>query len=490
MIRLRNISKTFPGVKALSEVSFDIADGEVHAVCGENGAGKSTLMNILAGNHQSDAGGTIEINGVPVTILDYNQARSLGIAIVYQERSLIDTLSIAENIFINRVPVSRWGLMDYQQLYADTRPILRQLDLDHLNPKQLLVELSPAEKMMVEIGKALSQNPKVLILDEPTASLAEKETRTLFKVIEALKQKKVSVIYISHRLPELFQIADRVTVLKDGRYQGTSRISQTSPGQLIKTMVGREINVLNKPEFKNGELLLMVDRLSGKGFRDCSFTIHRGEIVALAGLIGAGRSEIARAIFGIDKRTSGTVSFNGESIHFKHPADAMRLGIGYVPEDRKTQALFLNMSVQANILSAAMAGEDWIPADEQARIAGSYQNQLRIQTPSLDQEVRLLSGGNQQKCVLARWLLRSPKLLIVDEPTHGVDIGTKFEIYQLLLDLAAKGTSILLISSELPEVLLLADRIIVLHLGRIMDTLYRRDASEERILSLASGHSV
>lgn len=490
MIRLLNISKTFPGVKALSEVSFDIHPGEVHAVCGENGAGKSTLMNILAGNLQPDEGGVIEINGRPTTIADYNHARALGFSIVYQEKSLIDSLSIAENIFINRVPLNRWGLMDYRKLYEHTVPILDKLDLHHLNPRQLVVELSPAEKMMVEIGKALSQNPTVLILDEPTASLTEKETLTLFKLIASLKQKQVAVIYISHRLKEIFQIADKVTVLKDGKYQGTELIHQTSPGQLIKTMVGRTINELNKPEYKNGEIILQVDKLSGSRFTDCSFSIHRGEILALAGLIGAGRSEIARVIFGLDKRTSGTIHFKKEPVDFNHPADAIRKGIAYVPEDRKAQALFLEMSVRDNINSTVIAGDQWMNEQEQISTAGAYQNQLHIQTPSLDQTIKLLSGGNQQKCVLARWLQLKPDLLIVDEPTQGIDIGTKYEIYQLLIDLAASGTSILLISSELPEVLALADRTLVLHLGRIVGSVARQDASEERILSMASGNTL
>jgi len=489
LIRLHQISKTFPGVKALSEVSFDIHPGEVHAVCGENGAGKSTLMNILAGNLQPDEGGVIEMNGQPITIADYNHAQALGIAIVYQERSLIDSLSIAENIFINRVPLNRWGLMDYRKLYEQTVPILNHLDLSYLSPQRLVVELSPAEKMMVEIGKALSQNPNVLILDEPTASLTEKETATLFKLIASLKQNQVAVIYISHRLTEIFQIADKVTVLKDGKYQGTTLIHQTSSGQLIKTMVGRTINELNKPVYKNGEVILAVDKLSGGRFRDCSFSIHRGEIVALAGLIGAGRSEIARVLFGLDKRTAGSIRFKGEAIDLIHPAEAIRKGIAYVPEDRKSQALFLDMSVRANINVTIVAGDKWMNNQEQINTAGSYQNQLHIQTPSLDQTIKLLSGGNQQKCVLARWLQLAPQLLIVDEPTQGIDIGTKFEIYQLLIDLASNGTSILLISSELPEVLALADRILVLHLGNIIGSVNRKEASEERILSMASGNS-
>lgn len=488
MIRFQNISKTFPGVNALSNINFDIEAGEVHAICGENGAGKSTLMNILVGHHQPDAGGYLEINGQKTIIKDFNHSSNAGISIVYQERSLIDNLSIAENIFINRIPVNRLGLLDFRSLNEKTQALLNQLKLNYLQPSQQVSSLSPAEKMMVEIGKALSHQPNVLILDEPTASLTEKEITTLFEIIRQLKLQHVAVIYISHRLAEIFRIADRVTILKDGKYQGTNRIQDTSPDQLIKTMVGREISALRKPVIQQGEAILEIDHLTGERFIDCSFKVHRGEILALAGLIGAGRSEIARVIFGIDRRLNGTIRFNGEYVEFDHPSEAIAKGIGYVPEDRKSQALFLDMSVKENVVSGIIAGDHWIPDKQQYQIADSYKKQLHIQTPDLDQPLRLLSGGNQQKCVLARWLQLAPKLLIVDEPTHGIDIGSKYEIYQLLLDLAAGGTSILLISSELPEVLALADRILVLHLGKITGWLDKEMATEESILALASGN--
>lgn len=490
MLQLHQISKTFPGVRALSGVSFSIEQGEVHAVCGENGAGKSTLMNILAGHLQPDEGSHITINQQVSPIEDFNQVRSLGIAIVHQECNLIDTLSIAENIFINQTPVNRWGWIDFSQMYRLTKPILSRLDLGHLKPTTLVSELSPAHKTLVEIGKALAQEPKILILDEPTASLTEKETETLFQIILELKQNQVSIIYISHRLAEIFLIADKVTVLKDGKYQGTSPIGETSPQLLIQAMVGREINTLDKPARSGGVAILEVDRLSGPGFHDCSFSVHEGQILALAGLIGAGRTEIARVIFGMNKKTSGRVYFKGEEVQFNHPAEAITRGLGYVPEDRKLQGLFLTMSVQDNILSVCFSGNRWIEKDRQRAMALKFIDKLRIQTPSPDQPVQFLSGGNQQKCLLARWLQIEPALLIVDEPTHGIDVGTKFEIYQLLLDLAAKGTAILLISSELPEVLALADRITVLRLGRVAGSLKQAEASEEKILELAaSGNS-
>lgn len=487
MLSLDHISKTFPGVKALSDVSLTLQAGEVHALCGENGAGKSTLMNILVGNQQPDAGGSIQLDGQPVQISDFNQARALGIAIVYQERSLVDTLSIAENMFANRYPRTRWGLIDYRELYGQTTDLLRLLDLLHLTPRTLVGDLSPADKQMVEFGKALSQRPRILILDEPTASITEKETQTLFRIIRQRQAEGVGIIYISHRLAEIFAIADRVTVLKDGKHQATLPIGQTSPDNLIRRMVGRDITTLAKPEPVTGEVVLAVNSLAGGRFRDVSFTVGRGEIVALAGLVGAGRTEVARAIFGIDPKTSGSVSVSGRVCTIHHPADAIASGIGYVPEDRKQQGLFLDMSVQANILAGVFAGDESTSASEQRQIATRYKDDLRIQTPTVDQPVRLLSGGNQQKCVLAKWLHLNPRVLIIDEPTHGIDVGAKFEIYQLLRALAAKGTAILLISSELPEVLALADRVLVLHEGQVNGELDGATATEEKILALASG---
>jgi ABC-type sugar transport system ATPase subunit len=486
MLTLTDLSKTFPGVKALSGVSFAVKPAEVHAVCGENGAGKSTLMNILAGHLQPDPGGQIEYDGQPVQIGSVAQARALGIALVHQERSLTDSLSIADNLFANRQPRTRWGLIDYRQLYAQTTYLLARLDVPNLPPQTLVADLSPAQKQLIEIGKALSQQPKLLILDEPTASLTDTETQTLFRLIRELRAAGMSVIYISHRLPEIFAIADTVTVLKDGVHQFTQPTAATTPDALIRAIVGRDLHALERTQYTTGSETLTVENLTGGRFADVSFQVRSGEIVALAGLVGAGRSEVARAIFGIDPRRYGTVHLNGQHLSIHHPADALRAGIGYVPEERKTQGLFLDMSVQDNILSGVFAGDRRPSPAEQAQIAAQYKADLRIQTPSLAQPVRLLSGGNQQKCVLARWLHLSPKLLIVDEPTHGIDVGAKFEIYQLLRQLAAQGTAILLISSELPEVLTLADRVLVMQQGRLAGTLARADASEEAILALAA----
>jgi ribose transport system ATP-binding protein len=489
-LKLKNISKSFGVVKALQGIDFELIEGEVHAVCGENGAGKSTLMNILVGNYQPDEAGSIWINNFETKITDFNTARNLGISIVYQERSLIDTLSIAENIFANRSPVNKFGFIDYQTLNQKTKEILEQLGLFHLQPNTLVGELSTAQKQMVEIGKALSQNPKILILDEPTASITDQETEILFSIIKNLKKQQVSIIYISHRLAEIFQIADRVTVLKDGQYQGTQNITETSPEQLIKKMVGREIETSKRSQAIDNEVVLSVENLAGEKFSNINFHVKKGEIVALAGLVGAGRSEVARAIFGIDKKLGGIVHLNHQELNIAHPADALSAGIGYVPEDRKNQGLFLDMSVHHNIVSGIFAGNTHFSEDSLAEISKHFKSELRIQTPNLQQPVRLLSGGNQQKCVLARWLQINPKLLIIDEPTHGIDVGAKFEIYELLRNLAAKGTAILLISSELPEVLQMADRILVMYAGSITGELDRNQATEETILNLASGREL
>lgn len=485
LLQLAGIRKFFPGVKALDGISFDLVPGEVHAVCGENGAGKSTLMNLLTGNLQPDAG-AIFLKEKEVSISDPSDAGAKGIAIVYQHLSLVDSLSVAENIFANTQPKNRLGFIQFEKLYSQTKQLLQSLDLQAINPKQLVGSLSPGEKQMVEIAKALSKNPDVLILDEPTASITEKETRSLFAIIQKLQAANRSVIYISHRLKEIFEIADRVTVLKDGRYQGTFEINQLSEKSLIQLMVGREIvNERSSSTSTNAELL-RVENLSGNGFVNVSFTIAKGEIIGLSGLIGAGRTEIAQAIFGYTKPASGKIFFEGVEILLRHPEDAIAKGIAYVPEDRKLNGLFPDKTVTENICVADMNSGSY---HESVAVANAveYKNKLRIATPDLNQKVINLSGGNQQKVMLARWLLTNPKLLIVDEPTHGIDIGAKFEIYQILRELAASGKAVLLISSELHELMVLTDRIIVIKNGTISGEVKSEHATEEHLLELATG---
>lgn len=490
MLELKNISKSFSGVKALSDVSLTLEAGEVHALCGENGAGKSTLMNIVVGNLKPDQGGSIVIKGEPVVFNNYQQARKKGIAIVYQDRSLVDTLSVSENIFLNHYPLNRFGFIDYTKLSQDTTRVLSSLQLDGIHPGMLVRELSPAQEQMIEIAKALVKDPEILILDEPTASITEKETRILFQIIRQLTAKGVGIIYISHRLAEIFQIAHRVTILKDGKPQGTLPIKEVNQDRLIRLMVGRSIGKHSFQDHSQPQLALQVQNLSGKGFRNINFQIAKGEIVALAGLIGAGRTEIAKTIFGALPKTGGGVLLYGSPCDFTNTADAVNCGVAYVAEDRKQQSIFADMNITENILAAKYAGAGFaknISEEEAVSIATRFQEKLRIATPSLDKKIKQLSGGNQQKAILARWLSIQPKILIVDEPTQGVDVGAKFEIYELLHNLAQQGTAILLVSSELPEVLTLANRIVVICRGEVAGELVKETATEEQILHRASG---
>lgn len=487
MLRLSHISKQFPGAKALDNVTFDVRAGEVHALCGENGAGKSTLLNILTGNLQSD-GGQIELNGAVVRIDGPAHATSLGLAIVYQQLSLVDGLSVAENIFANRQPRNRFGMVSYRALNDAARDLLSRLNLADIRPETPVSRLSVAQKQMVEMAKALSQNPDILLLDEPTASITERETQTLFRLVRQLREEGKAIVYISHRLAEVFAIADRVSVLKDGRYQGTWPVADITTDQLIRQMVGRDITTTRTPSVATNEVLLAVENLSGERFRNVSFNLHRGEILGLAGLVGAGRTELARAIFGADPARSGTVRLNGKPIYVRHPADALRVGMGYLPEERKTLGIFPERSVMDNLLSVdpPTTGAGLYDARAGRAIADAYKANLRIRTPSVAQAMANLSGGNQQKVILARWLRTNPDVLMVDEPTHGVDVGAKAEIYDLLRQVAARGKGVLLISSELPELLALSDRILVIREGQLTGELAGADATEEAIMRLAT----
>lgn len=488
LLKLKGINKYFPGVKALENINFTLGKGEVHALCGENGAGKTTLMNILTGNLQPD-GGNIYLNGNEVSISGPGHAAALGIAIVYQQLSLVDNLSVADNIFANTQPRNKWGFINYKALNEKTDILLKNLNIKNISPETLLSGLSPGQKQMVEIAKALSKDPDILILDEPTASISEQETQTLFTIIKELKREGKAIIYISHRMREIFQIADKVTVLKDGTSQGTSPIVEINSQKLIQKMVGRQLlEELKGQSYAQKDELIRVKELSGKGFENISFSLRKGEILGLAGLVGAGRSEIAQTIFGYLPIRSGNIFVNGIRKEILHPADAIEAGIGYIPEERKSQGLFLDKPVSDNILASCLkaATEKNVYKEAKAeKIAKNFTEKLKIKTPHVQQKVINLSGGNQQKVVLAKWLLANPEVLIVDEPTHGIDVGAKAEIYQLLREQAAQGKGILLISSELPELLALADRIIVVKEGKIAGELSAKEASEESIISLA-----
>jgi rhamnose transport system ATP-binding protein len=489
LLEARGISKSFPGVRALKGVDLEVRSGEVHAVLGENGAGKSTLMHILAGGFPPDEG-SLFLAGKAVSFPSPQAAQEAGVAIVFQERSLAGSLSVAENVFFGRQPTKRWGIIDQRRMREDTLVLLRELDVQ-LNPETAVEDLSPADQQMVEIAKALSLDARLLVLDEPTSTLTEAETATLFRVISRLRDRGAGIIYISHRMTEVFRISDRITVLRDGEYQGTFLPAAVSEEQLISRMVGREFRFSaaeSASPSAGSAPVLEVHGLSDDGLlREISFQIRAGEITGLAGLAGSGRTELAMAIFGARPISSGRIVINGRSVRVGSPRDAIRAGIGYLPEDRKDAGLFLEMSLAANFGAASLErfGCWWLADRAMAEQAADAAARLRLTNPRA-RAVQELSGGNQQKVMLARWLLVRPPIFIVDEPTRGIDIGAKMEVHQLLRQLAREGAAILVISSELPEVLALADRILVMREGRLVDDIPRAEASEESLLRSAT----
>jgi ribose transport system ATP-binding protein len=491
LLKLEDVSKEFPGVKALSGVSFDLRAGEVHAVCGENGAGKSTLMKIISGLYQPD-GGTISFKGKPARFASTLESEAAGIAIIHQELNLVPHLSVAENIYLAREP--RWGfLVDRRRLMADAQRCLHRLGVD-IDPAAQVRTLSVAQCQMVEIAKALSLDAAVLIMDEPTSSLTEQEAQLLFRVIRGLKAAGTGIIYISHRLDEMAAIVDRVTVLRDGRYISTDDFDAITIDDIVSRMVGRSLeDKFPEPTRQPTEdVIFSVSGLSRRGvFSDISFDIRRGEILGFAGLMGAGRTEVARAIFGADPNDAGTITLEGQTLSISDPRSAIEAGIAYLSEDRKSQGLAVKMQVDANLVMAHMQAVSSslgiIDRQRQRAAAQKYVDLLNIRTPTLSQPVRLLSGGNQQKIIIGKWLFREPRIMFFDEPTRGIDVGAKFAIYQIMDELAAKGIGIVLISSELPEVLGLSDRVAVFHGGRITATLTTRETSQEEIMHYASG---
>lgn len=488
VLEMRHIGKTFPGVVALDNVDFELRRGEVHILLGENGAGKSTLMKILSGAYQKSAG-EIVLDGVEVEIKNPKHAQTLGISTIYQEFNLIPHLSIGENIFLGREPARLPGLIDQSSVFQEATRALSGLGLT-LNPRKLVKELRVAEQQMVEVAKALSLDARILIMDEPTAALAEHEIQELFATIRALKEKGVAIVYISHRMEELFEIGDRVTVLRDGCSVGTYDVGDMSKSELIRLMVNRELtDLFPKEKAPRGPEVVRVEGLCTRDeLKDISFTLHKGEVLGIAGLLGAGRTELARAIFGLDKITAGTIYINGEAQHLGSPRAAINSGIGFLTEDRKSQGLVLPLSVKENLcLSSVEKFSRWgvMNASQEQEAAGKYVKELRIRTPSLDQKVVFLSGGNQQKVVLSKWLCSQAEVFIFDEPTRGVDVGAKTEIYQLMNRLTASGVAIIMISSELLEVLGMSDRILVMRGGRIAGEFTAAEATQEKILQCA-----
>jgi rhamnose transport system ATP-binding protein len=492
ILKLAGIQKAFGGVQALSDVAFELLPGEVHALIGENGAGKSTLVKMITGAHQPDAG-TIEFAGEPVADLDPQRARKLRVAAVYQQPALFSDLSVAENIALGLEPIGFWRRVRWQARRERAARVLEEVGA-RINPDIAAGRLTMPQQQLVEIAKAVSVEARVLILDEPTASLSDSETAHLFSVIRRLKSHGVGIIYISHRLDELPQIADRVTVFRDGRLVGTARVAETSRSALIRMMVGRDLSaVFPKTTVPAGTPLLEVHELScqAEGVHEVNLTVRTGEIVGLAGLMGAGRTELARVLFGLSPADAGEIRFRGRPVAIDTPQTATALGIAYVPEDRRRHGVILDLSVAANASLARLpALSRWglFDFDAERRLASDFVGRLGVKTPSIDAVAGQLSGGNQQKVALARWLATNPSLLILDEPTQGIDVGSKAEIHRSMCELAARGLGILMISSDLPEVLGMSDRIAVMHGGTIVGELNRTDATQEQVLELALGH--
>jgi ABC-type sugar transport system ATPase subunit len=500
LLQMSGISKSFPGVQALQNVDLYVRAGECLALVGENGAGKSTLMKILSGVYAADEG-TVAIDGQIVVPSNPHHAQQLGVSIIYQEFNLFPNMSIEENIFIGREP-NRSGFVDRGQLREAALGFLRQVGVD-LDPRDMVRDLSVAQQQMVEIAKALSFNARIVIMDEPTSALTDTEVQALFKIIRGLKEGGLGIVFVSHRLEEIFEICDRTTVLRDGRNAGELLTAASTPDQVVRMMVGREMTDLYQKEGSTttDQVVLEVRGLSRRGTQQddskvvldgVDLSVRAGEIVGLAGLVGSGRTEVARAIFGADPFDSGEVYLEGERIFVKSPAQAIGKGIALVPEDRKLQALVLALAIRENIALpnlGRLSRFGFVRRREERELADRYIQALSIRTPSTEQKVINLSGGNQQKVVLAKWLALNPKVLIVDEPTRGIDIGAKAEVHSLLSKLASQGVAILMISSELPEILGMSDRIYVMREGKITGVIDRKDATEERVMELATGVS-
>jgi rhamnose transport system ATP-binding protein len=497
ILELESISKQFPGVKALNDVRFESQAGEVHALLGENGAGKSTLIKVISGVHKPDTG-TMKIEGMPVHFDNPRQAQLQGIATIYQELSLYPELTVAENIFMGHGMRRRMGpfsVLDWKAMNEKSLELLTSLNIHDLDPHRKVGALTVGNRQRVEIAKALSLNARVLIMDEPTAALTEADVVRLFEIVRLLKQRGVSIIYISHRLQEVFDLADRVTVLRDGHYVDTKPVSETSEDDLIRMMVGRTINDLfpKLPSEVTHEVLEVRDLCCKPLTKNVTMTVRAGEIVGLAGLVGSGRSELAQVVFGITPAESGQVLIEGKPVQIKSPAQAMELGVAYVPEDRGTQGLVRQMKIRENVsmavLSTLMKGI-FVDNNAENDLADKTIKQLSIRAYSREQVVNKLSGGNQQKVVVGKWLASKPKLLIMDEPTRGVDVGAKAEIHRLISELAQQGLGILMISSELPEILGMSDRILVMREGEIVAEYSRAEATQENIAAAMMSDAV
>jgi ABC-type sugar transport system ATPase subunit len=495
LLRVTGTDKQFPGVKALDQVNLEVLEGEVHGLLGENGAGKSTLLKILSGALAADSG-TIEFDGRQVVLPDPQSAQNLGIVTIYQEFNLIPSMSVAENLFLGREPV-RGPFVSWPAMRRRTRELAQRYGLDLPAGKEVH-DLSVAQQQMVEIARALSMRSRLIIMDEPTSALTGKETQRLFAIIRELKREGISTIFVTHRLPEVLQICDRVTVLRDGRVSGHADVAGLTIDRIIRMMVGRSASELFKPlpERVPGEVVLKVKGLSRRGavtdpravvVEDIAFDLRRGEILGIAGLVGSGRTELARCLYGADPRTAGEVELEGAPLTIRSPEQAISAGIGLVPEDRKQQALFLELAVRENLTVTALSKLmrwGFVRLGAERELVRRYRSSLNIRMSGPEQPIKNLSGGNQQKVVLARWLALGPRLLIVDEPTRGIDVGAKSEVHQLLHEMAITGIAIIAISSELAELLAISDRILAMRAGRIAGELPRHAASEQALMQL------
>ena len=490
IVELSGIAKHFGSVQALQGVDFTLLPGEVHALAGENGAGKSTLVKILAGMHRPDAG-MLRIGGEVVELHSPTHSQALGIAVVHQEPMLFPDLNIAENVFMGRHPRDRFGRVDWKRMYREVDQLLTTLDVP-LRSNMPVQGLSVAEQQLVEIAKALSLEARVLVLDEPTAALSAHEVTELFAIVRQLRERGVAILFVSHRLEEIAEIADRITIFRDGTHIVTATVDEISREEIIKYMVGRELSSLfPKSEAEIGEVVLDVRHLARSGvFADVSFELRRGEILGFAGLVGAGRTEVAQVLFGIDRAESGEIWLKGKKRRIRSPQQAMEYGIAYVPEDRHQHGLVMDFSIVSNITLPILKQVSLlglVDPRRERKIAADYSQQLQVRSAGIAQLVSALSGGNQQKVVLSKWLATNPSVLILDEPTRGIDVGAKAEVHRIISDLATRGLAIILISSELPEVLAMADRVVVMHEGHVTGTFPRSEATQERVMFAATG---
>lgn len=488
-LTMTGISKSFPGVNALTDVNLTVHAGQIHAIVGENGAGKSTLMKVLAGVYQPD-GGAIEIDGSVTVLSTPLDAQRLGIRMVYQELNLVPDLSVAENISLGQMK-HRFGFLDKKSMMAAAEKVLAELDA-RIDARELVGNLTVSQQQLIEIAKAYLAEPRIIVLDEPTSSLSEHESQVLFSVVRRMRDKGIAVIYISHRLREVLYIADHVTVLRDGRQIDSRPVAGLTPHDMIRLMVGRELtDVFPKRIVEIGDVVLEVAGLTREGvFSDISLQVRSGEIVGLAGLVGSGRTEVARVLFGLDKKDSGTVTVGGKDVSIRRPRDGVANGIAYVPEDRKADGIVPDLSIKDNItlpILGKLQTAGIIRAGEEQELAADYIERLGVSPADPNRRIDTLSGGNQQKAVLGKWLATKPTVLILDEPTRGVDVGAKADIHTIIGELAAQGVAILMISSELPEVLAVSDRIYVLHEGTMTAEFARAEATEENVMSAATG---